>query len=819
MAKKRKNPAARQTARAQEQKRPAPSATGVLALRRFGPPLFLLFLTIVFYWPILSAKGFFWNDFVEQNFPYRLFAAVNLRHGVFPFWNPYVFSGMPFFADVQAAVLYPLNLLLTPFAGAQWLNPVVVEYQIVFHVLLAGLFMYWLCRDLAICRAGALVGAIAFMFCAFITTHIFHVNLVHTAVWFPLVVLLLRRAMISSSMIYASLCAIVLTNAFLAGYPQLILHIYYWMGAVCAFFAVVQWKTRRISPSAAMKPAALFAAVVVLSAGMSAVQLLPTNDLGKNSERPTLEFRESCEASLRPYRLVTLLAPNFFGTPDKAYWGYAPNDIRPGVHSYWETAIYCGIITLLLALVGAAFVRRPIVWFLSAMALLSLFLAMGDSFLAYWIAYYLLPLLNRFRIPGRFAFMFTFSVSVLAGFGVQWLVCGQWREDVRARRLLVRSALGIAAAALLSGLVVGLGGLRVWAANFISMSESFGQNLPAIERFVAQEVYPDIVRCWWVFVVFCVASLGVIVLRLRGILNALQTAASCVALISIDMLVFLYGSSVPFSTTSYVSRGQDPSRIYATTSLVSELQKQLRTDYFRINSRDSRPGTTDLGGRHMVFQKNQGSVHRLFLMEGYNPLRLKRQLTDRSKKGLDILNVKYTIQVDESAGRMGFALNDGYFPRARMVYSYEIVDDEGRIPPTMWSDNFDYAKTIILEEKPGIDALPLSDSVAWTAKITGYGLNEITVDVSSERDGFLVLSEIHYPWWKATVDGTPAKLLRADYALRAIEVPAGEHHVRCSYDSRPFKTGRLISLLCLCATAGLCMAAVAGRAREKKALS
>ena len=100
----------------------------------FIPLGILILLTAVYYWPILVCKGFLWNDFLEQNFVYRLFAAVWLKQCVMPFWNPYVFSGMPFFADVQAAVLYPLNLVLTPFATKDWLSPILVEYQIVFHI-------------------------------------------------------------------------------------------------------------------------------------------------------------------------------------------------------------------------------------------------------------------------------------------------------------------------------------------------------------------------------------------------------------------------------------------------------------------------------------------------------------------------------------------------------------------------------------------------------------------------------------------------------------------------------------------------------------
>ena len=75
-------------------------------------------------------------------------------------------------------------------------------------------------------------------------------------------------------------------------------------------------------------------------------------------------------------------------------------------------------------------------------------------------------------------------------------------------------------------------------------------------------------------------------------------------------------------------------------------------------------------------------------------------------------------------------------------------------------------------------------------------------DVQTARDGLLVLSEIDYPCWKATVYGRSAPLYRVDYALRGIAVPAGAHHVRCYYDDKAFKLGGILSLVSLCLTLG-----------------
>lgn len=418
-----------------------------------APLLVLLVGLLICYWPILVGAGTIWNDFLEQYYPYRVFAATALRAGEFPFWNPYVFCGMPFFADLQTAVLYPFNLLLTLFASGDGLSALLVEYQILAHILGAGLFMYLFARELGCGRAAATLSGLVYMLGGFATTHIFHVTMIHALPWFPLTALLLRRTLARGSVLHAALGAIVLALIALAGHPQMLLYLYYWLGAYFVFHCIEHFRARK-APVALVKPTLLFGAMAALGAAMSAVQLLPATQLGNASERPAMEFSKSCEGSFRPYRFVTLLAPNYYGTPnnhyrtsESLYWGLSARDAEAGGHYYWETAMYVGVPALVLAVVAVAFTRVPVALFLAAMALLSVLLAMGDSFFLYRLCYELLPGFSRFRLPGRFSVMFALSMAPLAGMGLQWLLDNGASAPVRARKALT-IALSIAPALL-----------------------------------------------------------------------------------------------------------------------------------------------------------------------------------------------------------------------------------------------------------------------------------------------------------------------------------------------------------------------------------
>ncbi|MFP4015311.1 MAG: YfhO family protein [Chitinispirillaceae bacterium] len=800
-----------------KKKTPAPVETSQVAVERKTlskrsvftfSVLLLLGLTLVYYWPLLISKGFLWNDFVEQNFPYRLFASKSLRQGIFPFWNPYVFSGMPFFADIQTAILYPFNLVMALFASKDWLSPELFQIQIVAHVFFAGICMYLLGRELRLGTTGALLSSVVFMFSAYLTTHIFHSNVIHAAAWFPLVVLLFKRMTERSSLLYMALSAAVLSVCMFAGHPQTMVHMYYWLGAFYLFFFGLRLKTKNYTLKSEAIRGALFAGMVALSVGLSSVQLLPTAELARESSRPEVSFEQSTIGSLRPYRLVTLAAPNFYGKPGTTYWGISSRDVQPGMHNYWETAVYAGILPLVLTFVAIFFIRGSMVTFLGSTGLLALLLSMGDSFFLYKLVFRFLPAMSSFRVPARFGFYFIFSVSLLAGYGLKFLI--ENRETLKSssqKRIHVICG-AVCGVSLLLIVLFSSGVFNQQVASFIS--SGMGGTPQGAAQLVQEKVLPQASNALWVFFLFLFLSCSLLVLRVNGKLSGKLLAAGAVAIVFFDLAVFGMG---------YAAIGKkDPNRVFAKRDLVTQFQEQGKREFFRINSRSSNPGTYEIGGGHMFFLRNQGSVHDLFLTEGYNQLRLKRQLVNSRDKTFDILNVKYKVKVD-GHGRMGIASHPTALPRVWMANSYVVETREDSILPLLYSPDFDHRNSVILESEPELEGVTLGRKGKWNADITSYSLNRIEMNVSSENGGILVLSEIHYPAWKAYVDGKEAPLYRADYALRAIPVPKGEHKVVCRYESSSFTNGLLITLISILVTASITAFSIIKRRKQAAAAS
>jgi uncharacterized membrane protein YfhO len=84
-----------------------------------------------------------------------------------------------------------------------------------------------------------------------------------------------------------------------------------------------------------------------------------------------------------------------------------------------------------------------------------------------------------------------------------------------------------------------------------------------------------------------------------------------------------------------------------------------------------------------------------------------------------------------------------------------------------------------------------------SVEVVHYGPDLVEIDVSSPVEGYLVLSDPYYPGWRATVDSAPAVILKADYAFRAVEVPAGDHRVTMAFSPNTWRIGQAVSVACV----------------------
>ncbi|MDP2728749.1 MAG: hypothetical protein Q8P59_14570, partial [Dehalococcoidia bacterium] len=184
-------------------------------------------LLVGFFWQVLLLTEYMvprgGGDLASFLYPVYSFAARNLQQGVIPLWNPYQFAGMPFAADMQTGMFYPINflafLLVRPFSYQA------MEGLAIFHYFLAAIFMYVLLRGLGIGRLGSFGGGVGFAFSGFVVAHLGHLNMLSSVVWLPLILHFFHRALTRGRAAWAVAAGAAYGVSILPGHIQMTLYI------------------------------------------------------------------------------------------------------------------------------------------------------------------------------------------------------------------------------------------------------------------------------------------------------------------------------------------------------------------------------------------------------------------------------------------------------------------------------------------------------------------------------------------------------------------------------------------------------------------
>ncbi|MFL6211178.1 MAG: hypothetical protein ACJ74W_20180 [Pyrinomonadaceae bacterium] len=145
-------------------------------------------------------------------------------------------------------------------------------------------------------------------------------------------------------------------------------------------------------------------------------------------------------------------------------------------------------------------------------------------------------------------------------------------------------------------------------------------------------------------------------------------------------------------------------------------------------------------------------------------------------------------------------------PRAWLVTAAEAVDSDEALRRIRGASThaFDPRRTALLEVRPDeLPPLPGGDAPADGVRLVSYEPNRLVFETAAATNTLLVVSEIFYPGWVATVDGRPARIELTDYLLRGVALPAGRHRVEMHYAAPAVRNGAIISALTLCLLAGL----------------
>jgi membrane protein YfhO len=360
------------------------------------------------------------QDLLTLMTPWFDFAWHEWRQGRIPLWNPYQIGGMPFLANDESAVLFPMQLVAMLFPIA-----IGLQFQMVAEMAGAGLGMYAYLRAIRLSPPAACVGALALMLSGFFTVWIDY-PLVAVAMWLPWALLSCEKLITGRNWVRWTIALALFTAChLLAGHIQTSIHVLA-TTAMYALFRIMGQGWRRRHDRLVWRM--LFARTLPVCLGISmgimlaAVQLLPTLQYVRESY--TFAFRQSAppETPQPIGNLASWLIPDIGGNP--AYNALYPSQtaLNGAYFNYNERTAYVGIPILVLGVLALAHPRRRFRHFGLIFAALSV--------LAAGVAYGISPIYPLvIRLPGlrevnhnRLILVVAFGLVVLGSIGFEALL-------------------------------------------------------------------------------------------------------------------------------------------------------------------------------------------------------------------------------------------------------------------------------------------------------------------------------------------------------------------------------------------------------------
>jgi len=370
-----------------------------------------------------SSENYLLSDIVVQFHPNYDFIYQSINSARIPFWNPYILTGAPFFADSQTAVFELTHLLSYAFKILPLSFPL---FSALISLFIFGLSFFAYLKNLKFDSMVALFGTVTLTFSGAIIVWVNH-PLISTFIWLPLLLFCADKIASDKNPKYLPLLSLAVCFMLLAGYPQLSL-INLIMAGLYFLFRSYQHKTLKIKN---ISMAVLF---LLIGIGLSAVQTGPSWDFIKKSnsyevgrgyighdnfieiaKKQFSDFNENIILDFKKTAVYGILAfnPEYYGSPvDRNYQNPEKNPYA----NFSEVTIYAGFLTILLAVISIIFFKKnkAIIFWLVAGAI-SFSLAANLPFLNL-LKY--LPLINKIS-TSRFRLIFTFAIVLLAAYSLQ----------------------------------------------------------------------------------------------------------------------------------------------------------------------------------------------------------------------------------------------------------------------------------------------------------------------------------------------------------------------------------------------------------------
>lgn len=745
-----------------------------------------------------SGSNYEMADASTQFLPFMRYTRERLPDA--PLWNPHQMLGRPFIGNAQSAVFSPFSTpaYVVPF----WRSLALIA---ALKLLVAAFGTFLLGRALGMRWAAAFAAGCVFAFGIYMVIWL-PAPLSSVFVWIPWLLLAVEGVVRRPGALSTAGLSAVVALQFVGGHPESSFHA---LAAASLFFLWRLWQRGRRERRELLARVAAAGAALALGTALAGVAVVPLVEA----------LAQSADVAERgDDEPVQIQAKYVFSVLMHDYWGRTTQAPRSPFSV--DRGFYAGLLPLFLAIV--ALTLRPTAGRVATAAggLAAVGMTIGEPGPIYDLV---------IELPGfaqvhntRLVIIFVLAVAMLAGWGLHDLL---GKPD---RRRLV-AALGVIGASVLVPLVAVVasrpldGDLpraikMVWGLASAPIDYA-GETVVVAERNISTVILSGVIA----FAMFAFAGLALLVLRWRGLVRPRTFAVLAVGLIVVDLFRAGIGwnpaidrddATQPVTPALELLRSHTPQRFAA----FAPDNRQIP-----LTPNSGMPfGLYDARGYDYPVVRRFNAFWERYVARnpGFRPVTIVASPSLESMRALSLVGVRNLVQdpTEKTLRLPGLRLvynrpdarvydNTRALPRAWVVGEQRVVDGSESALRAIGDPDWDPRRVAILEDPVS----RLEGGSGGDARILDYEPERVVVDVVSRGRGLLVLSDIHYPGWKARVDGREVGIERANYLLRGVSLEDGRHRVEFVYKPASWRVGWILSLAALLVLGGLLAVGLRGR--------
>lgn len=675
--------------------------------------------------------------------------------GEMPVWNPFSNCGVPFLAQWGTCVLYPLSLfyILLPLPWA--LNVFSLG-----HLLLGGLGMFCLIRRWTSQPYAAALSGVLYTFNGVSLSCLIWANYTIALAWLPWIVLHAQSAWKQSgnSILWAALFS---AFQMLSGAPE-------WVVLTWVVVSVVAVADAWDQPTLRRQILTRLMVIVFLVAGLCAAQLLPFFDLLAQSHRVS-QFRPK-DWAMPVWGWCNFFVPVFRSS--------APSDEIPQMQAGQGFLIsyYLGVGSLGLAALALITLRTTLTKLFTILALGCVWMSMGDAgWLHPWLAK-AFPMLYWSQYPVKFLMILSFVIPALAGLGLMALDRQAADGSFSWGRFLIPLGIGLL-------LVAGIG--------FWGRETSDG-------KFPLPWVLPNAVVRGVFLVLFWIAVWGI---AYRG-QRAVPAFAVLVLAMVFDVMTCNHTLVPQMTSEAFVpglwrkSTQRESFRIGSDRVFIPPAVEAVLANR-KVSGVENR-----VLGRHLSLWSHFNLLEQTAKINGSSTLLLRDQ-RDVEREIYRVGNTNLEGLLDFLGVRCVSTTNNPteWIPRPTALSWLQVGAQPKFTSPEeslghVFSKDFDSRRDAWF---PASDASELQSIQAAEGRIvdSDFRSQSVRATVDMKTPGIMTIAQSYSPYWKATVNGQPTKVLKVNHAFQAVVVPSGTSQVVLRFEDPWLRGGAAITGLTL----------------------